>query len=61
MSTFSIDPAKLLEENSIPPGGVIMNNVKKLTSGDGSFNIQNGRIELRDANNLIVILLDANG
>jgi hypothetical protein len=41
--------------------GKYLNNLKKLRAGNGSFNIENGRIELRDSSNNIIVLLDANG
>lgn len=36
-------------------------NVKELKAGDGSFKLTSGKLELRDSNGNIVILLDANG
>jgi len=36
-------------------------NVKEFKASDGSFYITNGRIELRDTDGNIVVLLDANG
>jgi len=42
-------------------GGEYFSNVKRIRSGDGSFLIANGKIELRDSSGNIIVLIDANG
>jgi hypothetical protein len=59
MGELNIEQQPLNDESKNSPE--IFNNVKKIRSGDGTFNIANGRIELRDASGNIVVLLDANG
>lgn len=60
MANFTIEETYQLEDNSNDDIQVL-NNLKKIRSGDGTFNIAQGRIELRDSSGNIVVLLDANG
>jgi len=60
MSEFTLQETEL-NQDSIPVGGNIFNNVKRLSSGDGSFLISEGKIELRDSDGNVVVKFDANG
>ena len=61
MSEFNIEPTPL----DIPgntPNGEVLKNVKELKVANGNFYIDpSGKLELRDANGNVVILMDPNG
>jgi len=61
MSEFNIEPQPL----DIPQpnqNGEVLKNVKELKVANGNFYIDpSGKLELRDSNGNVVILLDPNG
>ena len=59
MGEVTVEPQPLEQISRNNPE--IFNNIKRLRSGDGTFNIANGRIELRDSTGNIVVIIDANG
>ena len=60
MAEFETTPQPLDIPTSESNGGAYK-NVKEIKSGDGSFYIHEGAIELRDSSGNIVVLIDANG
>jgi len=58
MSEFTLEDTGL---NTEEVGGFDQSNIKRLRAGDGSFEIVNGTIKLRDTSGNIVVLIDANG
>jgi len=58
MSEFTLEDTGL---NTEEVSGFDQSNVKRLRSGDGSFEIVNGKIILRDTDGNITFLADANG
>lgn len=59
MAEFTIEPQPLIDEK--PNTEKRFKNVKEIKAGDGSFEIYEGKLVLRDSAGNIVVLLDANG
>jgi hypothetical protein len=57
MAEFTIEPRSYEQQST---NGESFKNVKEIKSGDGSFYISSGKIELRDSSGNVVILIDAN-
>ena len=58
MGEINIEPTPI---NAPDQSGQYIDNVKRLRSGDGSFKLEQGALELRDSSGNIVVILDANG
>jgi hypothetical protein len=58
MSEFILEDTGLETEKV---GGFNESNIKRLRAGDGSFQIENGALKLRDSNGNVVVIIDANG
>jgi hypothetical protein len=58
MSEFILEETGLDTEQV---GGFDESNIKRLRSGDGSFQIENGALKLRDSSGNVVVIIDANG
>lgn len=59
MSEFTLKYQPLAMDE--PNTDKVFKNVKEIKASDGSFQIKDGRLELRDSSGNIVILMDANG